>query len=424
MVYSQVDSEETPAVPEPPASIITPVPFVEIHLSSEGVFGIDSKGNEWDYDFSTEQFVNEQIDRRRTESIFRQEELAERAERLSRELENLEVPEIPEDIAGQAQQLRKFKGTQLGKVLIDEDEIVEGTVAAFGEVLVKGVVNGDVISYKRITVTATGIINGDARAPEIVRMRGGLISGKTIETSGLEIPDFPLFEQTSYTELTVFSIILISLLFFGLLASAIIPRQLGNVSLCIKTGFVRSFFVGLGIWFALGPLIVLLTLTIIGIPVAAFVLPIALVLGLLVGIIGFSLYTGEKLQRHVPLIGDSILGKILVGLVALYIFWMLMSLFAIRSGGGWNFLYILFMVISIIIWSFVTCTGLGAVVLTRFGFRDCTKMTRGQYRVSVEVGSVAPQPPTPPPPPPQSVPPPPPTPPPLKEDHGENARGG
>ena len=36
------------------------------------------------------------------------------------------------------------------------------------------------------------------------------------------------------------------------------------------------------------------------------------------------------------------------GLVALYIFWILMSLFAISSGGGWNFLYVLFMVISYI----------------------------------------------------------------------------
>ena len=404
-------------------SPISPVPFREIHLSSDGVYGIDSNGTEWDFDFSTERFVTGEPGTRGTERIFRPEDM----ERVQREveqrmedLENLEqtpVPPMPEDLEERLQNLRHFRGLQIGQVTIEEEEIVDGSVAAVGQVVVKGTVNGDVISYKRITVTSTGVINGDARAPEIVRMRGGLIAGSRIETPVPEFPEVQIFQRSSsYDALTVFTIILLSLLFTGFLAAAIVPKQVQNVRNCINMSFAKSFFIGLAVWFGLGPLIILLTLTIIGIPVAILVLPIALVLAILLGIVGFSRFMGEKLRKYMSWQGESQFRNILIGLAALYFSWILMSLFAISPSGLWSFLYTLFLVVSIIIWSVVVCTGIGSVILTRFGFRDCTKPTRGQYRVSVEVGSVKPPPPPSPPPEPSAPPPPPPTPPPLSEN--------
>jgi len=407
-------------------SPISPVAFKEIHLSSDGVYGVDSVGVEWDFDFSTERFVNEESASGETERVFRPEEDMERVQRDLKDIENLAPPNLPSDLDERLQNLRKFKGLQIGQVTVEEDEVVDGSVAAVGQVVVKGTVNGDVISYKRITVTSTGVINGDARAPEILRMRGGLIAGKRIETPLPDFPEVQIFERTSYASLTVFVIILISLLFASFLATAIVPRQVQNIRNCIKMSFAKAFFIGLAIWFGLGPLIVLLTLTIIGIPVAVFVLPIALVLAILLGIVGFSRFMGEKLKRYITWQGDSQLWNILVGLGALYASWILMSLFAISPTGLWSFFYVLFMVISIIIWSVVVSTGIGAVAMTRFGFRDCSRPTKGQYRVSVEVGSVKPPPPPSPPPEPSAPPPPPPTPPPLSdeeprgEDRGED----
>ncbi len=60
------------------ASPISPVPFREIHLSSDGVYGVDSAGVEWDFDFSTERFVNSEEASGTTERVFRPDEELER----------------------------------------------------------------------------------------------------------------------------------------------------------------------------------------------------------------------------------------------------------------------------------------------------------------------------------------------------------
>lgn len=420
----QEGSVKDPKPPKSPKTFdteisdLTPVPFVEIHLSPEGVFGVDSSGTEWDFDFSSEQFVTGGRTTG-TSRIFRPEDLEEfeaSTEEFNRVLEEYENAGLDRDsLERLIPKLVKYRGLQIGRVTINEGEIVEGSISAYGIVLVKGVVNGDVTSYKRIVVTSTGVINGDARAPEIIRERGGVIHGTIIETDVPELPDIQFFERTSYTSLTVFSIILISLLLCMMLALAVAPKQINNVQECIRTGFVRSFLIGLALWFGLGPLIVLLSLTVIGIPVAVFVLPIALVLGLLVGIIAFSQFMGDNLKNRVRWVGSSQFRKSLVGFVAIYMPWMLMAIFAIYNGGFSSFLYTLMLVASIMLWSFVVCTGLGAVILTRFGFRNCRKERPGKYRVSVEVGKVTPPPP-PSPPPDISSNPAPPSPPPLQDD--------
>jgi hypothetical protein len=341
LLLAQDDSEEVGDVTGSEAdfvSQISPVLFKEIHLSSDGVYGVDSAGVEWDFDFSTDRFVSGEEGRGTTGRVFRPEKELEQAQKELKELEKFTPPQIPPDLSERIQNLKKFKGLQIGQVTIDEKEVVDGSVAAVGQVVVKGTVNGDVISYKRITVTSTGVINGDARAPEIVRMRGGLIAGKRIETPLPDFPEVQIFERTSYASLTVFSIILVSLLFAGFLSSAIVPKQVQNIRNCIRMSFAKSFFIGLAVWFGLGPLIVLLTLTIIGIPVAIFVLPIALVLAILLGIVGFSRYMGERLKRYITWQGDSQLRNILVGLGALYVSWILMSLFAISPSGASSFL--------------------------------------------------------------------------------------
>ncbi|MEP0828658.1 MAG: hypothetical protein HRF51_09065, partial [bacterium] len=80
---------------------------------------------------------------------------------------------------------------------------------------------------------------------------------------------------------------------------------------------------------------------------------------------------------------------------------IIMSIFMLSPSGLGDGLATLFLVLAIIIWSIGITAGLGTVVLTRFGTRDCEK----SVTISVRMDSFSP--------------PPPPSPPPLKGDEPE-----
>jgi len=387
---------------------ITDTTFVELHLSPEGVYGVDEDGNEWEYDFSREKFIGEGDtgEERGTVTIFGRDQvgevLSDEISRLRDDLDELELEELEERAeaiakAAEDAAIIKFKGLQLRSVDVDIGEIVDGPIVAIGPVTVKGTVDGDVISYKRVTITSTGLITGDVRAPEIVKMRGGIIEGDRIETDLPSPPRIDIFEKSADAALIVNIIIFVSLVLCSLLAVAIVPRPVDRIKVCLETSFVKSFFVGFGGWFALGPIMGILVLTIVGIPVAVFVLPIALVVGIILGIIGASQLVGKLSGRYIGGWNDTQLKQILLGLTALYLSWILMSVFMGMPSGAARFFDILFMVIAIIIWSIVVSAGLGAVVLTRFGSRDCKRIREHEIKIQVATTPSKPPPPSPPP---------------------------
>jgi hypothetical protein len=151
--------------------------------------------------------------------------------------------------------------------------------------------------------------------------------------------------------------------------------------------------------FLFAPLFALLCLTIIGIPLAIFVLPIALLLAILLGIIGLGYLIGEKVTHRFGMSPTSQLTQVMIGLTVFFLPWIIMSLL-MMSHSSFNLgLATFFMVIAIIINSLGVLTGLGSVIFTRFGSRDCEKVRRMSVQVIIT--------PTPPPPP---------SPPPLKSD--------
>lgn len=382
--------------------------FMELHLSPEGVYAVDSAGNEWEYDFSRESFVSEDDtgEVSTTVTIFGRDEvgqvLSEEIGRLRDDLDDMELEELEaraEAIARAAEEasIKRYKGLQLRAVTVEIGEFVDGPIVAIGPVTVKGTVEGDVISYKRVTITSTGVIIGDVRAPEIVKMRGGIIEGNRIETDLPSPPRIEIFDKSDDAALIVNIIIFVSLLLCSLLAVAVVPRPVDRVKICLETSFLKSFFVGFGGWFALGPLFGILVLTIVGIPVAVFVLPIALVVGVILGIIGASQLVGQISGRYIGGRYDTQLKRVLVGLTILYLSWILMSVFMAMPSGAARFFDILFLVVSIILWSIVVSAGLGAVVLTRFGSRDCKRIREHEIQIQVATTPSKPPPPSPPP---------------------------
>lgn len=399
--------------------------FIELHLSPEGIYGVDSTGTEWEFDFSREKFVDEQSDdySTSTRTVFGRDNIRididdlENFEKLA-ELENLdaleaeEITKIAEEAAELAElaMVKRYKGLQLRSVTIEVGEVVHGSISAIGEVTVKGTVEGDVISYSRVTITSTGLIDGDVRAPEIVKMRGGTILGERHESDLPPPPDFVdinIFEKSNGASLIVILILFFSFLFFGLIGIGVAPKPINRVKDCLEKQFARSFLIGFAGWFALAPLMGILVLTIIGIPVAVLVLPIALFLGIVLGVLGASQLTGQLSGRFLGMTNGSPVKQIIPGLVILFTAWLIMAaLFSLSSGVADGFATF-FMVIAIIIWSVIVSAGIGAVVLTRFGTREYKKPSNDDIRVRVNIRP-SPKPPTPPP-----------TPPPLKPDDEE-----
>ena len=151
--------------------------FTEIHLSEDGVYGVDSSGNEWDYDFSRETFIRISDSSGETKTVFRI--------RKGDKLESDDHPSEPTDHL-----ITTYDGLQMGSVEVDKGELVKSSITAVGPVTVRGIVTGDVTSYSKVTITSSGIIKGNVRAPQIVKMRGGLIRGsrrRLLRVSGTRI---------------------------------------------------------------------------------------------------------------------------------------------------------------------------------------------------------------------------------------------
>ena len=294
-----------------------------------------------------------------------------------------------------------YTGLIVGSVHVRPDEKVKGSITAMGPVTVEGVVTGNVTSYSKITITAEGKILGDARAPQIIKMRGGRIYGDRSETDIPELPGFFTLSKSTNTQLVVNLIILGSLLFCTLILVTVAPRPIDRTKMCLQTCFVKSFFTGLLVWILIGPVIALLCLTIIGIPVAVIVIPLALVGAFLMGVIGFSQLIGAAIGRiNVDSKSTQLLAA-LVGLVIYALPWLLAGFLQMTSSSLFNGFATFFNVISIIIWSIGITAGIGAVFMTRFGSRDCRKILL--QRINQDWASMRPAPP-------------PPTPPPLKSD--------
>lgn len=358
--------------------------FSELHVTPEGTYAVDSEGTEWEYDYSREEFVREENDTSSTKTVFGRKKDREKIEPS----EAPEPPELPDDIVLP----KKLKGLKLGAVIIESDEKIKGPIVSVGPVTVRGTVIGDVISYKKITVTSTGKITGDVRAPEIVKMRGGVIAGSRIETGLPTIPEVDLFVETSYTGLIVSAIILSVLLVCGLLATGVAPRPVNRVSACLQKSFVRSFFIGLLAWFLYVPVLAILVLTIIGIPVALIALPIATLLAVVLAIVGLGDLVGQKASRYVGTSDSSQMTRVILGILILCSLWLGMSLFFTSPSGLSNAFATLMLVLAIVVWSIGLTAGVGGVILTRFGRRD--------YRpraAEVKVETAPPPPPTPPP---------------------------
>ncbi|MEZ5358161.1 MAG: polymer-forming cytoskeletal protein [Candidatus Zixiibacteriota bacterium] len=291
-------------------------------------------------------------------------------------------------------------------VEIGIDERIEGSVFSFQDIVVHGLVTKDVVSLRTVTVSGTGEIRGDVIAKDIRRERGGKILGQRQEVPFPDVLSMS-FPQIGYIAASGYHfLILFIFLFIAIIIAAIAPKPLGRIVNRLSNSLVASFFWGLFFWIALVPILILLIITIVGLPliiVYIFAIPIAILLGYAAA----AQAIGEMVCHRFGWHQKSMYMRISCGVIALevpHLFYMLFLALGLQS------LASLMLIIYLIIGTLALTIGIGAAVAAKFGVKP------KQRTVEVHMYQTPPPPPTPgvvPPPPPHTSPaPPPPTPPP------------
>ncbi|MCH9025356.1 MAG: polymer-forming cytoskeletal protein, partial [candidate division Zixibacteria bacterium] len=241
--------------------------FNEILLTEEGVIAVDTAGYEWYYDFEYSSFV----------AGF--QPLGDAARGVF--VPGSEYGNIP--IEERATIRKRLKQFELGSVTVREDEYVAGNIISFGKVTVKGWVKGSITSAGRVLITESGFVEGDIKAPRVVKKDGSVVLGEIIETTlPLDIETFtPGF---GHKFLLVMSIITAALLFLGFLIFTLMPGQVATMQSCILKHQGRSAGLGLILILTMPAIAVLLGITIVGavlIPLLPLVYLAAMILGLM-----------------------------------------------------------------------------------------------------------------------------------------------
>lgn len=261
---------------------------------------------------------------------------------------------------------------------IDVQGFVTGSaVSVFGNVNVDGKTGSEAVApFGRVRVGPDGQVMGDVSASKIVRDPGGRIDGSRNELF-LNIfgGDDGLNEAWSRTTFTIIvSLKILFWLFLVLLAHALAARNITKVKERIQRSYAKSFLMGVLGQILLIPVFLLLLITIIGIPVALFVLPLMIFGGFVLAQAAVGQLVGDKIAENTSLPLRTQLARTIGGVAALQIFAYLTIIFIWpaghgSSGGAFRLVTLIMFILSAIVGYVVITLGTGAVILTRFGTR-------------------------------------------------------
>ncbi|MCI0404865.1 MAG: polymer-forming cytoskeletal protein, partial [candidate division Zixibacteria bacterium] len=176
-------------------------------------------------------------------------------------------------------------------VRVEENEEVTGDVVViFGRAEVEGKVNGDVVApFGSVYLGPRAEVDGDLIAGQLEKFDGAVVRGEEV-TVGFTNRGARVFrghpldfrEEGPFSNPPIFLIVTILstgvLLLIYILTWALAPQRVETVRNQVMGSFLKSLFIGFLGLLAILPVFVLLLVTIIGIPVALIVLPLALIL--------------------------------------------------------------------------------------------------------------------------------------------------
>ncbi|MBI5868006.1 MAG: hypothetical protein HZB43_06905 [candidate division Zixibacteria bacterium] len=282
-------------------------------------------------------------------------------------------------------------------VTVAEDEIIRGDVICVfgGQVDIKGKVTGSAVSvfgsvnvdgqvgedavapFGQVHVGSAGSVRKNVIASDIVKEPGGRIGGTRQEVL-VNIFGRPWGVTRLVDPATTMTVlVLLNLLFWTflvLLAHALAARNVVKVKDKIQSSFFKSFFMGILAQLLAIPAILLLLVTIIGIPVVIFLVPLMIAGAIVLAQAAVGLLVGEKIDQNVSLglktpLARTVMGYLIlqsISLVALAATWAAGS----DTGTGLlRLIAIALFALAILIAYVVVTVGSGAVIMTRFGTR-------------------------------------------------------
>lgn len=328
--------------------------FTQIKLTREGVTAIDTGGNRWMYDFESNTFVHD------TEAPIEDETLDGRSGS-----EAAAMGPVTERCVNQ----KRVKPFQKN-VVVHPDEYVDGDLIAYGNVLIRGWVKGDVQSLNGpVTVASQGQVDGNIEAPSIVVSKGGKVKGKQTITNALNLSAELLSQRFSTNGLYVVLGFVAFLIVAGFLIVSLFPRQLANFETCLFQHPAKSASLGLFLLFVLPILVGLIAITIIGIIVLPLV-PLAYVIGITMGVTATGERLGKKVLALAHLTTQSTLATSVVGVLTFMSLWVVVALLMGSANSTVFGLGVFALVMAIIASIFPLCGGVGAALMTMLGYRE------------------------------------------------------
>ncbi|MFQ5599099.1 MAG: hypothetical protein ACE5G2_00945 [Candidatus Krumholzibacteriia bacterium] len=302
--------------------------------------------------------------------------LAEDRERMRELVEALPAPEAPKP---PRRALRRkpvaYDMIRLGAdVEVREDEVVRGdAIIVGGDLWVDGEIQGDAIVIGgNLEVGRRAVIDGQAMSigGRVETSPGAEVEGQTVSLTLFPIPGFPGFDH-AWPHWAALVLDVVKLGFLMLAAGSfliVVPERMSRAKEYLDESFLKCFALGLlamtGGAFAVGVGMVLLVITVIGIPVAllvGFSCGALLIASLLVGV----LVLGEKLRDALRVRSRAPLTSAFLGLSILLLPEFLSDVMRIAlpvsaSAFAFGLLSATFLLGTM-------AAGLGALVLSRLG---------------------------------------------------------
>jgi hypothetical protein len=287
-----------------------------------------------------------------------------------------------------------INGTVLGDIAsfggsVDIAGTVTGDVASFGgSVNISGTTKNDIASFGgSVTLDSTAVVGGDVSVlgGTVEAFGGAVIKGKVqkIDLGMLNnfMPSFvkgilnsqnnekqPKPASKRFVPFVVTFFIVAGFGVLVILSGLLFPKNVNRISKIIGNDFWKAAGIGFIIQISLGPALLLITITILGIPL----IPLAVLLiiaGIIIGLAGFGMIVNQKFLYAVNKPPMNILPAVALGFLILNSLLLLGSLINI-AGHPLTILGTIFMIANfIVLWCSVT-VGMGAAWITRLGTRE------------------------------------------------------
>jgi hypothetical protein len=252
-------------------------------------------------------------------------------------------------------------------VAVEEGERVDGdVVTVFGSSRIDGEVTGNAVAvFGSVTLGPRASVDGDMVAifGVVNRAEGGSVGGETVDLGFAPlVPGLPALP----TILLVAGLFWIFSLIGGAIVSLVMPARLIRITATASRRMGGSLLLGLAALPMLLTCVVLLSITVIGIPVAVL-LPVAFGFCMWIGQYAGLYGLGLKLIRR-RLGEGSVFAGLATGTLFVAAFFAAGALFA--SPPGLPRTFALFLVaVGVLISLALQLIGFGAVLLSRFGTR-------------------------------------------------------